>query len=97
MRSMPDSRISPNVIFCWRVASGMAHDSADRAAREAAPDWAFQQGAHKARSGWDALSQGGRLSDGIVWLSEHSARLRTSLSGFLLRLSGERSAIMSAG
>jgi hypothetical protein len=46
---MPDSRISPKVIFCWRVASGVAHDSADRAAREAATDWAFQQRAHKAR------------------------------------------------
>jgi len=51
---------------CWRVTSGMAHDSADRASREAAKAWAFQHGAHKARYGCDALSQGGRLSDGIV-------------------------------
>jgi hypothetical protein len=28
-------RISPKVIFCWRTASGIAHDSADRSPREA--------------------------------------------------------------
>lgn len=31
---MPDSRISPKVIFCWRVVSGMLHGSADRTSRE---------------------------------------------------------------
>jgi hypothetical protein len=31
------------------VVSGMSHDSADRASREAARDWAFQHGAYKAR------------------------------------------------
>jgi len=30
----------PTVIFCWRVSSGMAHDSADHASREAATAWA---------------------------------------------------------
>jgi len=36
MRSTPASRISPKVIFFWRVSSGMPHDSADHASREAA-------------------------------------------------------------
>jgi hypothetical protein len=33
---MPDARISPKVIFIWRVVAGISHDSADRASGEAA-------------------------------------------------------------
>jgi hypothetical protein len=45
----PLSRISPKVIFCWWVRAGTAHDSADRASREAATAWACSAQAHKAR------------------------------------------------
>jgi hypothetical protein len=38
------------IIFCWRVVSGMPHDSADRALREAATAWNFAGRVQKARA-----------------------------------------------
>jgi hypothetical protein len=46
---MPDSRISPNVIFCGLC---MLHDRADQAGKEAARDWAFGQTALPIFQNW---------------------------------------------